>query len=104
VKYYRLFQRAIGGDWLKFEATASDQNWQHYQTILDHYAGLFSEGIEAGEFRDDDPAAMAVLLAGLQQAYLAHAVVGLGPHGTLISDAFPPEKLHDLIDRAFART
>lgn len=102
-RFYRLFQRAIGGDWLKFEATASDTNWQHYQSILDRYADLFREGIDAGELVDDDPSAMAVMFAGIAQAYLAHRIVGLGPHGAPIDDAFPPERLHALIDRAFSR-
>jgi alkanesulfonate monooxygenase SsuD/methylene tetrahydromethanopterin reductase-like flavin-dependent oxidoreductase (luciferase family)/AcrR family transcriptional regulator len=101
-RFYRLFQRAIGGDWLKFEATASDTNWQGYQTILDLYAALFRDGIEAGEMIDDDPAAMAVMFAGILQAYLAHRVVGLGPHSASIDDTFPPERLHALIDRAFS--
>jgi alkanesulfonate monooxygenase SsuD/methylene tetrahydromethanopterin reductase-like flavin-dependent oxidoreductase (luciferase family)/AcrR family transcriptional regulator len=103
-QYYRLFQRAIGGDWLKFGATASDTNWRHYQTIVDRYAALFRDGIAAGEIVDDDPAAMAVVFAGMMQAYLAFRIVGLGPDGTAAApEAFPPERLHALIDRAFVR-
>lgn len=99
--FYRLFQRAIGGDWLKFEATASDQNWQYYETILEHYAALFREGIETGDFVDDDPMAMAVLLSGVLQSYLAHRVAGLGRAGTPMADAFPMDKLHAAIERLF---
>lgn len=43
------------------------------------------------------------MFAGLVQAYLAHRVVGLGPHGTPLDDAFPPQRLHALVDRAFAK-
>ena len=100
-QFMRLFQRAIGGDWMKFEATASDSNWQDYQTILDRYAALFRVGIEAGDFIDDDPAALAVILAGILQSFLAHRIVGLGPHGESIDSSFPPERLHALIDRTF---
>lgn len=99
--FYRLFQRAIGGDWLKFEATASDSNWQDYQTILDRYAALFRDGIGTGDFIDDDPAAQAVILAGILQSFLAHRIVGLGPHNDSIDSSFPAERLHALIDRTF---
>lgn len=99
-QYYRLFQRAIGGDWLKFGATASDTNWRNYQTIVDRYADVFRAGMEAGEVVDDDPEAMAVIFAGMMQAYLAYRVVGLGVHGTT-PDPFPPERLHAMVDRAF---
>lgn len=100
--YYRLFQQAIGASWMNLKASFDDVNWQQYRAILDIEAGVFARGVDTGVFRPLDAEAMAVMFAGMMQAYLAHRVVGVGTRDLSAAEVLDAKEVHDLVDRAFA--
>jgi AcrR family transcriptional regulator len=100
--YYRLFQQAIGAAWMNLKVGFDDTNWSQYEDILALEARVFAAGIDKGQFRPLDPAGMAVLFAGMMQAYLAHRVVGVGAGRRGAPEVLSVEAVHELVDRAFA--
>jgi AcrR family transcriptional regulator len=99
--YYRLFQQAIGAAWMNLKVGFDDTNWSQYEDILALEARVFAAGIDQGQFRSLDPAGMAVLFAGMMQAYLAHRVVGVGAGRRRAAEVLPVQAVHELVDRAF---
>lgn len=99
--YYRLFQQAIGAAWMNLKVGFDDTNWSQYEDILALEAGVFASGIERGRFRPLDPAGMAVIFAGMMQAYLAHRIVGVGADKRPAAEVLPLKEVHQLVDRAF---
>jgi AcrR family transcriptional regulator len=101
--FYRLFQRAIGGAWINMKASFNEKNYRQYQEVLALEARVFADGVASGEFRDEDPATMAALFAGIVQAYLEQCIVSRGKNGKVDTDHYPRPQLVALIDRAFLR-
>jgi AcrR family transcriptional regulator len=99
--YYRLFQQAIGAAWMNLRVGFDDTNWSQYEDILALEAAVFASGIERGRFRPLDPAGMAVIFAGMMQAYLAHRIVGVGADKRPAAEVLPLKEVHQLVDRAF---
>lgn len=103
--FYRLFERELGGATWTFRTSLNEAGFERYREVMSFEAGIFREGVEAGELRAEDPEIMAALFSGIMQAYIAQWVFGLDTRGrTAVEEAYPVEALHDLIDRAFAAT
>jgi TetR/AcrR family transcriptional regulator len=102
-EFYRLFQRAIGGAWLNIKASFNEENYRQYRDVLAVETELFADGVASGEFRKEDPATMAVIFAGMLQAYLAHCIIDIKPGGRSATRLYPPKQLIALVDRAFLR-
>lgn len=100
--YYRLFQRAIGSSWLNLKSGFDETNFEQYENILATEAAMFALGIKQGHFRDLGADAMAVIFAGMTQAYLAHCIVGVSDQVRIAKESFPVSEFHALVDRSFA--
>lgn len=101
--FYRLFERELGGATWTFRASLNEAGFERYREVMSFEAGIFREGVAAGELRSGDPEILAALFSGIMQAYIAQWVFGLDTRGrSAVEEAFPVEALHELIDRAFA--
>lgn len=104
-EFYLLLQRTMGASWWNLKASLDEASFERYRRAIALEAKVFSEGVESGEFRDEDSETMGVLLSGLMQAYLAHWIFAMDRRGTSpVADAYTVQQLHALVDRAFQRT
>jgi len=100
--FYRLFQRELGGATWAMRASLNEAGFARYREVMSFEERIFAAGIEAGELRDADPEIAAALFSGLVQAYIAQWVFSLDEDGrSRVDTAYPVERFHDLIDRAF---
>ena len=102
--FYRVFQRELGGATWAMRASLNEAGFARYREVMAFEERIFAAGIRAGELRDDDPEIAAALFSGLVQAYIAQWVFSLDGDGrSRVDAAYPVERFHELIDRAFCR-
>ncbi|MHB8669121.1 MAG: TetR/AcrR family transcriptional regulator [Acidimicrobiales bacterium] len=102
--FYHLLQRTIGVAFWNLKANLDEASFERYRKAINLEAKIFKQGVEGGEFRDEDPETLANLFSGLMQAYLAHWIFNMDENGhSPVDERYPMKALHDLIDRAFLR-
>lgn len=100
--FYRLFQRELGGATWALRASLNEVGYARYREVMTFEESIVAAGVAAGELRDGDPEILAALFSGMVQAYIAQWVFGLDADGSSrVDDAFPVERFHDMVDRAF---
>ena len=100
--FYRLFQRELGGATWALRASLNEVGYARYREVMTFEASIVAAGVAAGELRPGDPEILAALFSGMVQAYIAQWVFGLDADGSSrVDDAFPVERFHDMVDRAF---
>jgi AcrR family transcriptional regulator len=100
--FYRVFQRELGGATWAMRASLNEAGFARYREVMSFEERIFAAGMKAGDLRDDDPEISAALFSGMVQAYIAQWVFGLDAKGaSRVDRAFPIERLHEMIERAF---
>lgn len=99
--FYRLILRTAGPAWWSLKAELDAASDDRFERAIDIEAAVFAEGVDAGEFHDDDPEMMAVIFLGIMQAYLTQWLLSEGGQATELEERFPRSHLHAMLDRTF---